>query len=225
MRKDLSWEGLRLIACGAMLADHIGAIFWPEVLWLRCVGRLAFPIFCFQLCEGVKHTGSLGRYGSRLGFGALLSEIPFDLLFYGTLTLGRCSVMVTLLLGFLVLLCMDRSSKPVPQLLVAVVAVVAAEWLGTDYGGWGIVMILIFACPMTVPLRLGAMAVLCWTMGGAQLDVLGLRIPAQMFALLALVPIGLYSGKKRRSSRVAQWGWYLFYPVHLVVLLVIQGVC
>ena len=50
-KRGLSQEGLKLIACVTMLIDHIGAAFVP-VLWLRVVGRIAFPIYCFLLAEG-----------------------------------------------------------------------------------------------------------------------------------------------------------------------------
>ena len=43
---------LKLLAMAAMLADHIGYLFFPQALWMRCVGRLAFPIFAFQVVEG-----------------------------------------------------------------------------------------------------------------------------------------------------------------------------
>ena len=58
MRKFLSQEWLKVIACFTMLADHIGAVFFPRLYWLRIVGRLAFPIYCFLLAEGAAHTGN-----------------------------------------------------------------------------------------------------------------------------------------------------------------------
>ena len=35
---------LKMLAVVTMLIDHIGAIFFPGVMWLRAIGRLAFPI-------------------------------------------------------------------------------------------------------------------------------------------------------------------------------------
>ena len=37
-----------------------------------------------------------------------------------------------------------------------------------------------------------------------------------------MVPIALYSGRKATSSKVVQWGFYLFYPVHLTVLVFVR---
>ena len=79
---------LKLIAIITMLIDHIAAVLIPSdtMLWLvmRCIGRLAFPIFVFLLVEGFHHTRDVKKYLLRLGAFALISEVPFDLAFYGT---------------------------------------------------------------------------------------------------------------------------------------------
>lgn len=216
-RKCIGLEGLKLIAYGAMLIDHIGAVFVPWI-GLRVIGRIAFPIFCFLLCEGVAHTSDPWRYALRLAVGAVISEIPFDLLFLGGIDLGSSSVMVTLLLGMPAVWCVRRSVRPCVQMVVIVLAVMLAELLGSDYGGMGVLMILIFAIPMHWGIRLVSLTLLCWCMGGLPLSVLGVAVPVQVFAVLALVPIEMYSGQKQWRSRVWKWVWYLFYPVHLLVL-------
>ena len=82
-RYGLSQEGLKLVACVTMLMDHIGAVLLPQYLFLRYIGRIAFPIYCFLLAEGVHYTNNPKKYCLRLGVGTMLSEIPFDLaLFY-----------------------------------------------------------------------------------------------------------------------------------------------
>ena len=65
-------------------------------------------------------------------------------------------------------------------------------------------------------LQLIATGLIFWSMGSARVPLLG--IPLQLFGVLGLVPIWLYSGKKLTRSRVLQWAFYLFYPVHLLIL-------
>ena len=60
---------------------------------------------------------------------------------------------------------------------------------------------------------------ICWFLGGWDVPVGPVWVPIEMFALAAMVPICLYSGRKISGSRALQWGFYLFYPVHLLVLL------
>ena len=115
-RFGMSQEMLKLIACMTMLIDHIAAVLvipsdaamlagdttvaWVHVV-MRGIGRVAFPIFCFLLVEGAHHTRNPRKYALRLSLGMVLSEIPFDLAFFGRLTWAHQSVMVTLLLGFM----------------------------------------------------------------------------------------------------------------------------
>ena len=70
-RLDLSAFDLKLLAMAAMLADHIGYLFFPQALWMRCVGRLAFPIFAFQVAEGWYRTCNRRRYFLRLALCGL----------------------------------------------------------------------------------------------------------------------------------------------------------
>ena len=223
-RKKLSQEGLKLIACVTMLLDHIGAALVPYP-GLRVIGRLAFPIYCFLLAEGAARTGSPKKYALRLAAGALLSEIPFDLLFFGSMTWAHQSVMVTLLLGLFAVFAMERVRALPVKLLVTVPFVLAAELLGTDYGGYGVWMAALFALTRQMPdgklLQAAGLAALCWLIGGYRITLGPLRVPIEMFAMFSLIPISLYSGRKTTSSRVIQWIFYLFYPVHMAVLLAI----
>ena len=99
---DLSAAALHIIAMALMLMDHLWATLLPAQDWLTCAGRLAFPIFAFMAVEGYFHTRNLKRYVLRLLLFALLSEVPFDLMYGGTWFYPvHQNVIWTLLLGLL----------------------------------------------------------------------------------------------------------------------------
>lgn len=218
-KKILPQEGLKLIACVTMLLDHMGAVFFPNGILLRVIGRLAFPIYCFLLAEGAHYTRNPVKYGLRLLVGLILSEIPFDLALYGRISWDHQSVMVTLLLGFLMALCMRKAPLWTKALLVIPFAILA-ELLRTDYGSMGVLIIAVFVITRDMENRLLFQAIgvgaICFSMFTTSF--------IQPLATFAMIPIAMYSGKKRTSSPAVQWAFYLFYPAHLAVLWLIAVV-
>lgn len=72
----ISGNVLKLIACAAMLIDHIGVFLFPDVLWLRLVGRVAMPLFAFTLAEGCFYTRSKLRHTLLIaGLGLVTSGV------------------------------------------------------------------------------------------------------------------------------------------------------
>ena len=219
-KRGLSQEGLKIIACVTMLIDHLGAIGLGGVSF-RVVGRMAFPIYCFLLAEGVHHTRHPGRYGLRLAVGAVLSEIPFDLLFFGRITWLHQSVMVTLLLGFLFGMAVKKVSNDGSRVLLTVPFCLLGQVCMADYGGLGVAMIAVFILTRggSRMVQAGTLALVCFLIGGGWVRIGPVMIPMEMFGLLALVPIYCYSGRKATRSGAVQGLFYLFYPAHLTALL------
>ena len=73
---------LKLIALITMFIDHSGYIIMGSFSYFNYIGRIAFPIFAFQISEGFSHTHNLKKYFIRLGAFALISQIPFSLFNY-----------------------------------------------------------------------------------------------------------------------------------------------
>ena len=46
--KQLTKNQLKILAMVCMTLDHIGAAFFPQAVWLRVIGRLAFQRY--SLC-------------------------------------------------------------------------------------------------------------------------------------------------------------------------------
>lgn len=218
---------LKGIAAALMLTDHVGAILLPEVLALRCVGRLAFPIFAFFIAEGYVHTRDFGRYFRRLAILAVVSEIPFNLENGAVFDLTRQNVLWTFCLALLTLRGLEALGRErgfgrwAGCGLVLAAGFAAGELLRTDYGGWGVVTVaLLQLCRdgkyAKLWLLLAMAAVNGLGMGSLTMPVFGGEMPIQIFAVAALPVIWLYNGQA--GPKGLRRAFYVFYPAHLLVL-------
>ena len=225
--RGLDGGALKGIAAALMLTDHVGAILLPEVPVLRCVGRLAFPIFAFFIAEGYVHTRNFGRYFRRLAILAVVSEIPFNLENGAVFDLTRQNVLFTFCLALLTLRGLEALGRErgfgrwAGCGLVLAAGFAAGELLRTDYGGWGVVTVaLLYLCRdgkyAKLWLLLAMAAVNGLGMGSLTMPVFGGEMPIQIFAVAALPVIWLYNGQA--GPKGLRRAFYVFYPAHLLVL-------
>jgi len=217
----LSGSALKALAIFAMLVDHsaicfqpllggklftaFGIRFTPYIL-LRGFGRIGFPIFCFLLAEGFRHTRSKQRYALNLLVFAILSEIPYDLFNSGSLQNAKQNVFFTLLLGFLGILMLSRFREmPLRSTLAVIALCCCANLLKADYGWHGYLLILLLyaLCEHPVLQLFAGITLLGWPAGVA----------------LAFPPLNLYNGQRGFvKGSFAKYFFYVFYPVHLCIL-------
>lgn len=225
--RGLDGGALKGIAAALMLTDHVGAILLPEVLALRCVGRLAFPIFAFFIAEGYAHTRDFGRYFRRLAILAVVSEIPFNLENGAVFDPARQNVLWTFCLALLTLRGLEALGRErgfgrwAGCGLVLAAGFAAGELLRTDYGGWGVVTVaLLQLCRdgkyAKLWLLLAMAAVNGLGMGSLTMPVFSGEMPIQIFAVAALPMIWLYNGQA--GPKGLRRAFYVFYPAHLLVL-------
>ena len=222
-RTGICQEALKLLAVITMLIDHIGATFYPDRMILRYVGRLAMPIFAFCIVEGFCKTHRRGRYFWRLTVFALLSELPFDRMVSGKLwDPEQQNILWTFLLAFLAMAALEYTGRRpalwAPGIACVLLCCLAAEWAGTDYGAFSVLLCLLFY--LTREMRLG----LLWSAAGFLIlcvarygYLLPARLPAEIYGVLATPLLAFYRGY-RRGNRWIQYGFYCFYPCHMLIL-------
>ena len=206
---------LKWIAVLTMVIDHVGAILFPDQIWMRVIGRVAFPVYAYCLAEGFRYTSDYRRYLGRLALFAILSEIPFDLAFCGVpFSFAHQNVFFTLTLGLILLWVLERFRE---QLLLCAGAFAVlcflAQALHMDYGAGGLLMVFAF--------YLAQQGTSPWIGWGifVFINLFGYAGGVQWAAILALLPIGLYSGK---AGKKKQRFFYWIYPLHLLLLWVIE---
>ena len=67
-------------------------------------------------------------------------------------------------------------------------------------------------------MRFFAMVILFHYMPSYIFEIGGFSVPMQVLGSLSMIFIAAYDGRKLTGSKGAQWAFYLFYPVHLLLL-------
>lgn len=135
---------LKLIGIVTMLCDHVGDSFIGHFSFLNLIGRIAFPIFAFQIVQGYMHTHNVKKYALRLFIFAFISQIPFMLFlstFYDSYYLN---IFFTLFLGVICLYGFDKIKNKYLGVLFAILICVVGHFIQVDYGAYGIAVIFIF---------------------------------------------------------------------------------
>ena len=234
---EITSFSLHIIAMVLMLCDHLWATIIPGNDWMNCIGRISFPIFAFLIVEGYFHTRSLKKYVLRLLFFAILSEIPFNLMISGRVFSPlHQNVLWTFLFSIGLIYWNENARKggnPVIRMLVAISSILVAYIVGlltfVDYYHAGILTVLAFyffrekkwwSC---LALVLSLWWINAELLGGLvyEITIFGRTffLHRQAFAVLSLIPILLYRGKRGYHSKAFQYACYAFYPCHLLVLL------
>lgn len=203
---------IKIIALITMLIDHTGAIIFPKLIILRIIGRIAFPLFAYSLVEGYIHTSNREKYFKRLVIFAITSQIPFSLIYPGILNIG-----FTLILAFIALLVIDLikvNKKNMLNYTSLVMILIIANAVNVDYGAYGVLIVLLLYV-FKDNLKLCSVF----------LFIISLQNTIQLYMLVA-IPLIVYFNDtyKFKSIKLPKQVYYYFYPIHLIVLYVIQSI-
>ena len=210
----MSGYSLKLIALVTMLIDHIGVALFPNILILRYIGRISFPIFAFLIVEGFEHTSNFRKYITRIIAFAFISEIPFNLLVSGSLIdFEHQNVFFTFTIGLGMLYFVEKNAVFVLNNAFLVMGILFSVILRTDYSIYGIGLIYIFyVFKYNKTIMFGLSTAISLISGGVQ-----------SFAGLATVPLIFYNGERGKGilwdNKYSKYVFYIFYPLHMLVLI------
>lgn len=198
---------LKCIAIVSMALDHTGAVLYPSQIWLRCLGRIAFPIFCFLIVEGFFIRMMSGGTWGGFGVFALISEIPYDLAFRGVpLEYAHQNVFFTLLIGIGMMVLLERNREWPVKAVILLLAMWLAVLIRSDYNFRGVLLIFVFYI-------FHESRWLAVTAGGFWNFLYQGVI--QKYGVLSVLPLALYNGERGRKMK---YFFYIFYPAHLLLL-------
>lgn len=237
---------LKVIAIIGMTCNHVANVFSSELsscgnvglvilVALYALGGITFPIMAFLVSEGYAHTSNVKRYAQRIAAFALISQIPFSLLWGAT-----GNVLITLLIGLMIIYAHDHYATEAKFAVIFVCGIIGS--LLCDWAVVGPLMVYLFhsmrnqgkrriiltasipflsmilaaliglAYPTSLPqssIIAGSSLITCWCMLGYAL--VGFPI--------ASVLLWQYNGQRGKPLK---WLFYIYYPLHLAVIYAIS---
>lgn len=216
----LNGNQLKILALIAMTIDHIGCYLYPTHEWMRIVGRLAFPIFAYMIAEGARYTKNRKKYlGMMFGLGVICQIVYY----FAMGSLFQC-ILITFTFSIVLIYALDYAIQRknaegwilLGLLFIAVFSLVyvlpkllSHTDYNVDYGIWGVLFpVFVYLGGKNKWARLALAAI--------PLVFLAISYPKQEYALFALVPLALYNGT--RGKWRMKYLFYIYYPLHLVVI-------
>lgn len=231
-RIGLSSFQLHLFAMLFMLIDHIGTVFFPFNFTFRYIGRLAFPIFCYLLVQGFYKTSNKKKYFLRLFLFAIISEIPFDLVFNNSFDyMSSQNVLWSFCISFSMMCIIERLKYKYVYLFPFVIFIFSfiAYLLKVDYSWYGVLTVLIFYITydsnvyLRYILQFIGMVIINSILFKGTLVIYGeISLYTQFFAIFSLFFIWLCSGKKEKYNNYIKYFNYFFYPIHMIFLYLLK---
>lgn len=218
---------IKALACLFMIIDHIGAALFPEYIFFRIIGRLAFPLFAWMIALGYTHTKDPIKYMKRLAIFALISQIPFNL----ALNTKSLNIFFTLLLGLITIYYYDRYEKEKNERrmkLSLIIPSIIATVLNTDYFAYGTATIFLFyyhredfknliKSQVILNLLFMSLYIISIVLSGTSFELAGI---IQILSLFSLIIIKYYNNKQ--GPKKFTYAFYAFYPVHLIIIYFIK---
>ena len=229
---------IKYIAIAAMLLDHLAAfLLSPEIypgfivlyIIMRTIGRVAAPVMFYFIVEGFTHTSSKRNYCLRLLSFAILSQIPYSLLRYGSVASGDLNVMFTLSFSFLMLMVVEKTTNQVIKGMAVFLFMFISAF--SDWGLIGPLMTWLFYVNRSdrkkqvrdyllivgIQLLSTVIFIVCntqnWYEGICQLGI-----------FLVIPLIASYNGEAGKKTVVNKWLFYVFYPLHLILIWLVLKV-
>ncbi len=246
-RKTLNANQVKLIAILAMTIDHIAWMLFPGYpkaplpILMHLVGRITCPVMCYFIAEGYHYTRDIKKYTARLFAFSVISHfayvfasmdfvdwrsfIPF---YYGSV-LNQTSVMWPLAWG-LVMLRVENSRKIGSGAVKAILIIlICAISFPSDWSCVASLCVLAFGTNRgkfkSQMLWMGFYVAIYATVYFFAIDrVYGIL---QMAVILSVPILASYNGERGKNQRTntwMKWMFYLYYPLHLFVIGIIQAV-
>ena len=231
--KILTNNALKIFACVSMLIDHIAIFFFPDVMWIRAMGRIAYPLFAFCLAEGCFYTKNKVKHFALialLGCVMLVGEYVFA-------KINDFNIFISFALSIMMIYLIDDIDKSIRlkkivisvlSILLLIIIVVGLNIFiyyfpnfDNNYGYFGIMTPVVlyvakkylYGTKWCIYVQVLILAILI------VIRAVSMHLPVIYFALISIPLILMYNDRRGRWKM--KYFFYLFYPIHFIILYLI----
>ena len=213
---------IELVAVVSMIIDHVGFVFFPEMIIFQIIGRLSFPLYAYLIALGYSRTKNSIIYFFRVLVLAIVSQWFFNYLI-SPIKLNVCFTLSFSIISLIVFE-LNKINKALKMFLYILILFLALL-LGCEYGSYGILLVLLFhlyirnqhdktykiyAITSIILLIIVSMFVFSFSI-------------IHLYSILSL-PIILLTPKNIQKIKVNSIKHinYLVYPLHLLIMFLIR---
>lgn len=233
MKKLLSRDAVKYIAVVAMTLDHIAWYFLefssPLAQIFHIVGRITAPIMCCFIAQGYRYTSSKSKYAFRLFLFAVLAQIPWVLVHYHNWYDLDFNMLFTLLISLGVLCCTEIKNKGLKFISIFALFLVSCF---CDWMFFAPLFTLVFYYTQDNEKKMYGSYAACalvafvfYTISSNPFSDFKGAVMSTLFMLglfLCIPLLMMCNGQKGRFPKFNKWFFYVYYPLHLGVIVLIQ---
>lgn len=230
--KKLNSNHLKIIAIIAMTIDHIADLLYPGMPnifisnVMHIIGRLTAPIMFFFICEGYHYTKNVKNYISRLFIFALISHFAYCFAFginfipFSTGDIfNQTSIMWTLAWAVVALHILHGKNNLKEWQKWLLIILINLITFSSDFSSIA-VMAILFMYDRRGNLNSQMISMMAWLTLYALISYLFVSKTYGLIAMTAILVYPLlknYNGK-RGKAKWLKWFFYLYYPLHLIII-------
>lgn len=230
--KKLNSNHLKIIAIIAMTIDHIADLLYPGMPnifmsnVMHIIGRLTAPIMFFFICEGYHYTKNVKNYISRLFIFALISHFAYCFAFginfipFSTGDIfNQTSIMWTLAWAVVALHILHGKNNLKEWQKWLLIILINLITFSSDFSSIA-VMAILFMYDRRGNLKSQMTSMMAWLTLYALISYLFVSKTYGLIAMTAILVYPLlknYNGK-RGKAKWLKWFFYLYYPLHLIII-------
>jgi hypothetical protein len=220
---------IKLLALVTMIIDHIGQFFFPNLIILRIIGRLSFPLFAFLIADGMSKTKNVYKFLSLVSLFAFLSQLPF---FYASKLIdpnfNQTNVLFTFAIAIMAIIILQKITNTVGKVALLIFCIYLSFLLKVNYGIAGVLIVVSYYffskklfLAILIHVLISISSAFYPAISSSMISLNKINF-GPLISLLSIPFIYLYvknNSKKKQSVLEAKFKYffYFFYPLQFVL--------